>query len=129
MILPYAATPGGETLLQMTERVRAAYANMLVIGQDKTIGLVAHGGPLQLLPGFLHLTAAEEHPAQAVDVGRVVLVAVGADLGPLPLLALQPNGPPDQLLRLFQVPAPVGAQTSTPWSEVNQASRAFSCIG
>ena len=43
------ATPGGETLLQMTERVRAAYANMLAIGQEKTIGLVAHGGPLQLL--------------------------------------------------------------------------------
>jgi alpha-ribazole phosphatase len=43
------ATPGGETLLQMTERVRAAYAEMLTIGQDKTVGLVAHGGPLQLL--------------------------------------------------------------------------------
>jgi broad specificity phosphatase PhoE len=33
----------------MTERVRAAYIDMLVAGQDKTVGLVAHGGPLQLL--------------------------------------------------------------------------------
>ena len=46
---PHSAPPGGETLLQMTERVRAAYASMLVDGQDKTVGLVAHGGPLQLL--------------------------------------------------------------------------------
>jgi broad specificity phosphatase PhoE len=45
----HSAPPGGETLLHMTERVRAAYSDMLVAGQDKTIGLVAHGGPLQLL--------------------------------------------------------------------------------
>ena len=43
------APPGGETLLQMTERVRAAYASIVAAGQDKTVGLVAHGGPLQLL--------------------------------------------------------------------------------
>jgi broad specificity phosphatase PhoE len=45
----HSAPPGGETLLQMTERVRAAYGDMLAAGQDQTIGLVAHGGPLQLL--------------------------------------------------------------------------------
>ena len=45
----HSAPPGGETLLQMTERVRAAYVDMLAAGQDKTVGLVAHGGPLQLL--------------------------------------------------------------------------------
>jgi broad specificity phosphatase PhoE len=45
----HSAPPGGETLLQMTERVRAAYVDMLVAGQDTTVGLVAHGGPLQLL--------------------------------------------------------------------------------
>ena len=33
----------------MTQRVRAAYVAMLAAGQDKTVGLVAHGGPLQLL--------------------------------------------------------------------------------
>jgi len=45
----HSAPPGGETLRQMTERVMIAYANMLAAGQDKTVGLVAHGGPLQLL--------------------------------------------------------------------------------
>ena len=45
----HSAPPGGETLLQMTERVRAAYIDILAAGQDKTVGLVAHGGPLQLL--------------------------------------------------------------------------------
>ncbi len=45
----HSAPPGGETLLQMAQRVRAAYASILVAGQDKTVGLVAHGGPLQLL--------------------------------------------------------------------------------
>jgi probable phosphoglycerate mutase len=45
----HSAPPGGETLLQMAARVRAAYVDMLVAGQDTTVGLVAHGGPLQLL--------------------------------------------------------------------------------
>jgi len=45
----HSAPPGGETLLQMTQRVRAAYVSILLAGQDKTVGLVAHGGPLQLL--------------------------------------------------------------------------------
>jgi probable phosphoglycerate mutase len=40
----HSAPPGGET-----QRVRAAYVAMLAAGQDKTVGLVAHGGPLQLL--------------------------------------------------------------------------------
>lgn len=45
----HSAPPGGETLLQMTERVRVAYADIVAAGQDKAVGLVAHGGPLQLL--------------------------------------------------------------------------------
>jgi len=45
----HSAPPDGETLLHMTQRVRAAYADMLVASQDKTVGVVAHGGPLQLL--------------------------------------------------------------------------------
>ena len=45
----HSAPPGGETLLHMTERIRAAYADVLAAGQEKTVGLVAHGGPLQLL--------------------------------------------------------------------------------
>lgn len=45
----HIAAPEGETLLHMTERVRAAYTSMVTAGQDKTVGLVAHGGPLQVL--------------------------------------------------------------------------------
>ena len=45
----HSAPPEGETLLHMTERVRAAYTDMVTAGQDKTVGLVAHGGPLQVL--------------------------------------------------------------------------------
>ena len=45
----HIAPPAGETLLHMTERVRAAYTSMVTAGQDKTVGLVAHGGPLQVL--------------------------------------------------------------------------------
>jgi alpha-ribazole phosphatase len=45
----HSAPPGGETLLHMTQRVKAAYVDILAAGQDQTVGLVAHGGPLQLL--------------------------------------------------------------------------------
>ena len=45
----HTAPPGGETLRHMTERVRAAYVSIIAANQDKTIGLVAHGGPLRLL--------------------------------------------------------------------------------
>jgi alpha-ribazole phosphatase len=45
----HSAPPGGETLRQMSQRVRAACVDILVAGQDKTVGLVAHGGSLQLL--------------------------------------------------------------------------------
>ena len=45
----HIAPPGGETLLQVAERVRAAYTNVVAADQDKTVGLVAHGGPLQVL--------------------------------------------------------------------------------
>jgi alpha-ribazole phosphatase len=45
----HVAPPGGETLLQMAERVRAAYTDVVAAHHDKTVGLVAHGGPLQVL--------------------------------------------------------------------------------
>src|SRR5262249_28776153 len=45
----HIAPPGGETLLQVAERVRAAYTSVVAADQDKTVGLVAHGGPLQVL--------------------------------------------------------------------------------
>jgi probable phosphoglycerate mutase len=45
----HSAPPGGETLLQMAQRVSAAYDDMLAVSQEKTVGLIAHGGPLQLL--------------------------------------------------------------------------------
>jgi alpha-ribazole phosphatase len=45
----HSAPPGGETLLQMAQRVREVYASLREAGPDKTVGLVAHGGSLQLL--------------------------------------------------------------------------------
>jgi len=45
----HSAPPAGETLLHLSERVRAAYTCIVTAGQDKTVGLVAHGGPLQVL--------------------------------------------------------------------------------
>jgi probable phosphoglycerate mutase len=45
----HTAPPGGETLLHMTERIRTAYVSIVADAQDQTIGIVAHGGPLQLL--------------------------------------------------------------------------------
>ena len=43
------APPGGETLLQMAQRVREVYVSLREAGPDQTIGVVAHGGSLQLL--------------------------------------------------------------------------------
>lgn len=45
----HGAPPEGETLLHMTERVKAAYTSIVTAHQGKTVGLVAHGGPLQVL--------------------------------------------------------------------------------
>ena len=45
----HVAPPGGETLGQIAERVRAAYADMLSENPDKTVIAVAHGGSLQVL--------------------------------------------------------------------------------
>jgi broad specificity phosphatase PhoE len=45
----HVAPPAGETLLHMTERVKAAYTSMVSANQGKTVGLVAHGGSLQVL--------------------------------------------------------------------------------
>lgn len=39
--------PGGETLLQLAERVRAVYTGIVAAHQGQTIALVAHGGALQ----------------------------------------------------------------------------------
>jgi alpha-ribazole phosphatase len=45
----HTPAPGGETLRHLTERVRAVYAHVVAAHQDTTVGLVAHGGPLQAL--------------------------------------------------------------------------------
>jgi len=45
----HVAPPEGETLLHLSKRVRAAYTSVVATSQDKTVGLVAHGGPLQVL--------------------------------------------------------------------------------
>ena len=43
------APPGGETLAQVTNRVQAAMAHLVAIGQEYTVVLVAHGGSLRVL--------------------------------------------------------------------------------
>jgi broad specificity phosphatase PhoE len=47
--LEHAAPPGGETLLQMAERVQAAYQDIAAAHAGAGVVLVAHGGPLQML--------------------------------------------------------------------------------
>ena len=47
--LEHTAPPGGETLLDLAERVRAANQSIASAHPDSTVLLVAHGGPLQLL--------------------------------------------------------------------------------
>ena len=47
--LEHTAPPGGETLLQMAERVSAAYSSIVQAHAEQTVALVAHGGPLQVL--------------------------------------------------------------------------------
>jgi len=41
--------PGGETLTQLTHRVREAYDDMICHHTGHTVALVAHGGPIQVL--------------------------------------------------------------------------------
>jgi probable phosphoglycerate mutase len=47
---PYrSAPPGGETLTQTLTRIRAVYTSLGAAPHDMTVGIVAHGGPLQLI--------------------------------------------------------------------------------
>lgn len=43
------APPGGETLLQIRERVNAALETMLATAQARSVAIVAHSGPLRVL--------------------------------------------------------------------------------
>ena len=43
------APSGGETLIQLAERVQQAYEEINRLHQDQTVILVAHGGTLQIL--------------------------------------------------------------------------------
>lgn len=45
----HMAPPGGETLLQVTDRVRTALHRLVSHCQEETVVLVAHGGPLRIL--------------------------------------------------------------------------------
>lgn len=47
--LEQVAPPAGETLLEMAERVQAAFQSILAAHPGKSVLLVAHGGPLQML--------------------------------------------------------------------------------
>jgi broad specificity phosphatase PhoE len=43
------APPGGETLAQVTDRIRAVLARLVHASQEHTAILAAHGGPLRVL--------------------------------------------------------------------------------
>lgn len=45
----HIAPPGGETLLQVADRVNAVLQQMVTVYQTQTVVLVAHGGPLRVL--------------------------------------------------------------------------------
>lgn len=47
--LEQTAPPGGETLLELAERVQAVFQSIIAAHDDATVLLVAHGGPLQML--------------------------------------------------------------------------------
>jgi alpha-ribazole phosphatase len=46
------APPGGETLLQVAERVQAVFKELVLAYPDKTLMVVGHGGSLQLMIAF-----------------------------------------------------------------------------
>jgi broad specificity phosphatase PhoE len=45
----HIAPPGGETLLQVADRVNAVLQQIVTVCQAQTVVLVAHGGPLRVL--------------------------------------------------------------------------------
>jgi alpha-ribazole phosphatase len=47
--LEHVAPPGGETLLELADRVQAVFQSITQAHPDSTVLLVAHGGPLQVL--------------------------------------------------------------------------------
>ena len=90
----HSAPPGGETLLQMTQRVRAAYVAMLAAGQDKTVGLVAHGGP----PNFSSASLLVYHPRPTGSLPCPCL--------PIGVVHLRAGGYPDSSQR-YAPPVPL----------------------
>lgn len=44
----YRAPPGGESLLQFSERVEAALADVRAVHEDGTVALVSHGGSIRM---------------------------------------------------------------------------------
>lgn len=45
----HVAPPGGETLLQVTDRVRTVLHDIGAVCREQTVVLVAHGGPIRIL--------------------------------------------------------------------------------
>src|SRR5262249_22142702 len=91
-LAPGAGLVQGEGLLPRLERLgpRAQPETDVaeVVPDHRVLGAAGQGaGPLQLLAGLGQFAAPEQHPAEAVDVGGVVLVAVGPGGGAAAALA------------------------------------------
>lgn len=67
----HIAPPGGETLVQVADRVRGALDDIVGKGADQAIVLVSHGGPLRVLLCLALGFAVQAHWRFRVDVASV----------------------------------------------------------
>ena len=74
------ATPeGGESWLDLDERIRSGVADLLErIGEDETVLVVSHGGPLQVVLGAVEGLDAVESLAEH-DLGNCALIDLAVD--------------------------------------------------
>jgi alpha-ribazole phosphatase len=63
--------PQGETLIQVANRVREAYNDMIFNHTEHTVALVAHGGPLQLLLCLALGLPPRSHWQLTIDLGSI----------------------------------------------------------
>ena len=67
----HVSPPGGETLMQVTERVQAALSDLADTYRDRTVVLVTHGGPLRLLLCLALGLAPQAHWRFALDLASL----------------------------------------------------------
>lgn len=78
------APNGGETLIQVSERVRQTYKDIVRVHPDETVFLVAHGGTLQILLCIALEIGIEkfwQFTLNNTSISELVVVPEGAILG------------------------------------------------